>query len=58
MLLTETWTLEQSNIDIAGYISYTAHRYLKKKVKRNSEGLVVYIRNKKGWKRLIRAHSR
>ncbi len=46
ILLIETWTSESSEYGIDGYTSYCAHRTLKKKkAKRDSGGLIVYVRD-------------
>ena len=45
-MLSETWTNDKMDFDIAGYISYAMHRpKIRKKAKRDSGGMIVYIRN-------------
>ena len=43
-MLCETWTNEFSDIDVQGYVRISKTRKLKKKAKRSSGGLEVYIR--------------
>ena len=45
-MLSETWTNDKMDFDIAGYVSYAMHRpKIRKKAKRDSGGMIVYIRN-------------
>ena len=46
LLLTETWTDPNSNLDLQGYTRHSLHRLVKKKkTQRNSGGLAIYIRS-------------
>lgn len=46
VLLTETWTNSFSDIAVCNFESYVLHRYeKKKKSKRNSGGIILYIRD-------------
>ena len=42
--MSETWTNAHSNIDIQGYIKYCKHRKRRAGAKRDSGGLVVYLK--------------
>ena len=46
VLLSETWTDERSKLELKGYSNICKHRPKKSKAKRNSGGLVCYLRNK------------
>ena len=43
--LTETWTCDTSDIDIVGYSHFVLHRPKRKATKRNSGGIIVYIKD-------------
>ena len=43
-MLCETWTNEFSDIDVQGYVRISKTRKLKKKAKRSSGGLEIYIK--------------
>ena len=45
IMLCETWTNEFSDIDVQGYVRISKTRKLKKKAKRSSGGLEVYIKD-------------
>ena len=46
IMLVETWTNKLSNIDIPNYKHFALHRPRRKaRAKRDSGGLIVYIRN-------------
>ena len=47
ILITESWTNEYSDIEVSNFDSFVLHRKEKKKgCKRNSGGIVLYIRSK------------
>jgi exonuclease III len=46
IILTETWTGKTSNIDLEGYYCYNFYRKFRhRNAKRNSGGIVIYVRN-------------
>ena len=47
IFISETWTNKHSNVSLDGYKPYCKHRKRKKGAKRDSGGLVVYIREDK-----------
>ena len=47
ILITESWTDEYSDIEVGDFDNFVLHRKVKKKgCKRNSGGIVLYIRSK------------
>ena len=46
VLLTETWTNEQTDIQLDGYFEYKLSRKRHKRAKRDSGGLAIFIREK------------
>ena len=44
VLLCETWTNKYSNVDVDGYVRVSKTRKPKKRAKRSSGGLEVYIK--------------
>ena len=44
VLLSETWSNEHSDLDVKGYSKISKMRKLKKRAKRSSGGLEVYIK--------------
>ena len=45
IILCETWTSELSNIDLAGYESFSVHRKRPRNAKRDSGGIIAYIKS-------------
>ena len=45
ILLTETWTNEQSKIELEGFTCFMLNRNKHQRARRDSGGLVIYIRN-------------
>ena len=46
IFISETWTNECSTVDIDGFKSFCKNRKRRKNAKRDSGGLVVYVREK------------
>ena len=46
IFISETWTNETSSVDIDGFKSFCKHRKRRKNARRDSGGLVVYVREK------------